>query len=1257
MRATSLVFLLLGFSLTLVNAYALTSKGGDAVVIDIHSEGQLGFCADFNFPSPNLRPVQLSENSRLWVEMEGMMLDFDSEGPAALPCGTYLIAIPDGYRVQAKIQQIHSVKINVDAVLPRDEQNPRTLRKVEPLPIVDVGEAGWIRWLKVAPVAIRPVTYDRISNSLDVIENLSIEFEFIPIPQISSYNPNPERYWSPIYDEFFRAMLLNPANLPFIMPGGTPVRRGSYVIITNQYLTQTVTEFIEWKKRKGFNAVVAPIYRPGISPEEIRDWIKNAYETWEQPPEVVLLLGDVNAPAMQLPAFRMRHPDQRRYPNEYDVTDLPYTLMNPEDYFPDLFIGRVSVDSSSPTDPLKYFSRVLAHEQNAHTFPPAAFHRATLYGGNFSDGGTPVLSPVETCEWLGIRLEARGWNVEGFYYRRTENDSGNIITPDQIIRSLNRGVNIFAYRGWADANGTHFPQFYRNNFVDVDNGPLLPIWTFFVCNVGDFGNNAVNPCFGEMSILNGTRRRPSGALAFLGPSDLHTNTRFNNPFLGGFYATLLFKDVRSLAALVLAGKFEIWRNNPDYRYRSIEGNWVEFYYHVYNILGDPDVAYYLDPPQLLQVEHNDTFYTGQTNGRFVVRDGSGRPVKGALLTLRKGDQTNLTILTDDEGVALAPLRLLTPDTLQITAIAHNASPYKATVPVVNPTNGLVDIETITVRNQNGGFELLTGQPVDIFVTLRNYGNQPVQNITATLNIPNDDTYEILTQSVDFGNIAPNTSVQGQTALRVQVKPDVWYGTKVIFYLNIMSNQTHHNLALFRISASGPQLTYLEHRFDGPLSAGQTRNLIVRLFNQGGQTVDGMYGIIHTHDNSIIIDSERAEFGNIGIRDSVECNQTPFRITVRAGVTPGRVVLMRLELFNRQNQRVGRVFFNITVGIRQRTDPMGPDDYGYYVYDNTDTNYNNAPTYNWIELDPAQNGRYDNLFKLKDDSTVGIRLPFRFRYYGVDYDSVFICSNGWLSFAVKKLENEWDFLNYPLPCPLGPSTMIAPFWDDIVGRSLGGSLRDSIKVYTRYDHNEGRFIIEWCEGYTRAGNNIEVLENFEVILLNPSIHRSRTGDGIFIFQYKDVSIVDRALDFSFATVGFQDFNHMRGLELCYGSYYQPGCDSIVPGRAIKITTDPPDGFLTVSCLKPTSPYTFSLYEPYPNPFNAQIRIDFELPEKVHTKLKLLDLNGRIIKEIINSYLKEGKYTYDLDGADLPNGLYIIRLETERTYLQRKVILIK
>ena len=46
---------------------------------------------------------------------------------------------------------------------------------------------------------------------------------------------------------------------------------------------------------------------------------------------------------------------------------------------------------------------------------------------------------------------------------------------------------------------------------------------------------------------------------------------------------------------------------------------------------------------------------------------------------------------------------------------------------------------------------------------------------------------------------------------------------------------------------------------------------------------------------------------------------------------------------------------LQVGEVSVTDPLGPDSYGYYIYDEGDLEYEFAPTYDWIEIDPDLGG--------------------------------------------------------------------------------------------------------------------------------------------------------------------------------------------------------------------------------------------------------------------------------------------------------------
>ena len=47
--------------------------------------------------------------------------------------------------------------------------------------------------------------------------------------------------------------------------------------------------------------------------------------------------------------------------------------------------------------------------------------------------------------------------------------------------------------------------------------------------------------------------------------------------------------------------------------------------------------------------------------------------------------------------------------------------------------------------------------------------------------------------------------------------------------------------------------------------------------------------------------------------------------------------------------------NIQIGYTTSSDPLGPDEYGYYIYDENDSNYQWFPDYDWIEIDPDYGG--------------------------------------------------------------------------------------------------------------------------------------------------------------------------------------------------------------------------------------------------------------------------------------------------------------
>ncbi|MFN3821202.1 MAG: T9SS type A sorting domain-containing protein, partial [bacterium] len=89
----------------------------------------------------------------------------------------------------------------------------------------------------------------------------------------------------------------------------------------------------------------------------------------------------------------------------------------------------------------------------------------------------------------------------------------------------------------------------------------------------------------------------------------------------------------------------------------------------------------------------------------------------------------------------------------------------------------------------------------------------------------------------------------------------------------------------------------------------------------------------------------------------------------------------------------------------------------------------------------------------------------------------------------------------------------------------------------------------------------------------------------------------------------------------------------------------------------TPYRFVLHPVYPNPFNARASVSFDLAQSGFARLALYDLNGSLVSDLIQADFKAGRHTLVLDGANLPTGVYVLRLESAGGFQTRKVALVR
>jgi hypothetical protein len=98
------------------------------------------------------------------------------------------------------------------------------------------------------------------------------------------------------------------------------------------------------------------------------------------------------------------------------------------------------------------------------------------------------------------------------------------------------------------------------------------------------------------------------------------------------------------------------------------------------------------------------------------------------------------------------------------------------------------------------------------------------------------------------------------------------------------------------------------------------------------------------------------------------------------------------------------------------------------------------------------------------------------------------------------------------------------------------------------------------------------------------------------------------------------------------------------------------------VAPLLPGEFALYPNYPNPFNPNTTIRYDLPERTRVTLVVYDLLGREVRALVNSIQEPGYKSVVWNGVDdrgkpVGSGIYLCRFSTEKYSRTMKLLLVK
>ena len=552
-------------------------------------------------------------------------------------------------------------------------------RSLASAPEATIEVQGTMRGIRIGSLVINPVSYNPVSNTLRVFNDIEVEINFEGADRaetermlLSTYSP----YFDIVYKQMFnyRQILDVYTDHPDLM--AYPVHM---IVITPENYISALQPWLNWKIQKGFDVNVVTTAQAGSNYNAIRTYVQNLYNTGVSQgatPTFLVLVGDV----AQVP--------NTTGSSTQKVTDLYYGSVD-NDYFPDMFYSRMSAENTNQLTAI--VNKILQYEQ--YTMPdPTYLNNVTLIAGWDS--------------YWTARVGAPTINYATTYYYNTEHGFTEVhshVNQSQYAgcyNALSTGIGFVNYTAHGDNNMWYQPQFTNSNVNQLTNTNKYFLAMGNCCLSGNFGYSSM--CFGEAMI----RAENKAAYSYIGSCP---NTYWYEDYYFGVGATNVFSQTPTLTNSATGVYDGIWMDdtyntvssmtflgNIAVCYASTGGYQTSsnptYYWQAYHVLGDGSIMPYRVNPTANTVSHASTIPSGATS--FTVNAQAGSYVGISQNNVLKG-----AALVPASGTVNVPLSGIGSGQVHIVVTKPQRQPYIQDITVggggtsytisvsANPANG------------------------------------------------------------------------------------------------------------------------------------------------------------------------------------------------------------------------------------------------------------------------------------------------------------------------------------------------------------------------------------------------------------------------------------------------------------------------------------------------------------------------------------------------------------------------------------------
>ena len=663
--------------------------------------------SDFNslratFSYGSIESIEISTERGAFSEIaiEGTYASGEIGSPE-LPASHQLLAVPFGATPRVSVINYTTTDYRlsdygIGTILPhqpsvRKDQNPDEVefvynaqayqtRSLATAPEATIEVQGTMRGIRIGSLVINPVSYNPVSNTMRVFNNIEVEISFDGADRaetermlLSTYSP----YFDIVYKQMFnyRQIMDVYDDHPDLM--AYPVHM---IVITPQDYVSALQPWINWKIQKGFDVNVVTTAQAGSNYNAIQSYVQNLYNTGVSQgatPTFVILVGDTG----QIPGKTSGNATQK-------VTDLYYGSVD-NDYFPDMFYSRMSAENINQVTAI--VNKILQYEQ--YTMPdPSYLNNVTLIAGWDSYWNPRIGQPTINYATTYYYNTAHGFNQVNTYLQQGQYTG--------CYNTLNTGVGFINYTAHGAETSWSDPYFTVSNVNALTNTNKYFLAMGNCCLTGNFGYS--QPCFGE-AMLRGENK---AAYSYIGSCPV---TYWYEDYYFGVGATTVMNQTPTQQNSATGVYDGIWMDDTYNTVSSITflgniavcyaaaGNYQTsttplYYWQAYHVLGDGSIMPYRVNPTPNTVSHASTIPAGATSFQVTAQAGSyvgisqNNVLKGAALVPASGS-VNVPLSGIGSGqVKIVVTKPQRQPYIQDITVGGGGTTYNINVSA-NPSNG------------------------------------------------------------------------------------------------------------------------------------------------------------------------------------------------------------------------------------------------------------------------------------------------------------------------------------------------------------------------------------------------------------------------------------------------------------------------------------------------------------------------------------------------------------------------------------------